>query len=193
MPTIAPRVKLKPNIDKILASISYIIATGDRLRKNVGLYDIVKTLFIADRSHLNQFGRPITFDNYVAMRAGPVPSLAYDILKEKKEVLNRFHLSTVPWRRREIGHGVVEFYCPNLTTVDELLSDSDKSALSSAFDIIKSLTYQQIIDLTHNDPAYREAWDPESEKKSFSMSLGMLFDLPNFQEAEGIAFLSKTT
>ncbi len=71
----APRIELEPDIRKILEAISYVIAEGRRRCLLVEQYDILKTLFLADKSHLNKFGRPVTFDNYFAMRAGPVPSL----------------------------------------------------------------------------------------------------------------------
>ena len=52
-------------------------------------YDIVKSLFLADKAHLNRYGRPITFDNYFAMKDGPVPNLAYNLLKRDNYSLRR--------------------------------------------------------------------------------------------------------
>jgi uncharacterized phage-associated protein len=188
---VAPRVHLKPNVAKIIAAISYVIALGDIRRMPVTQYDILKTVFIADKSHLNRYGRPVTFDNYYAMRAGPVPSLSYDLLKEKQTKLRQLHLRTLPWKRQD-GSGGRYFYTDADTHgIDDSLSDSDKDALKDAFATIKSLTFGQIIGLTHDDPAYKEAWRGEGEQNAFLMSLGMLFDTPNFDEAEALEFLSK--
>jgi hypothetical protein len=188
----APRVRLKPNVQKIVAAITYVIAFAAARGTFASQHDILKAIFLADKAHLNKFGRPITFDNYYAMRAGPVPSLTYDFLKEKASALAHAHLQNLPWTRTDGGSG--RFYYSNADPlrIDDFLSESDKAALADAFTAIKSLTFGQIIMLTHDDPAYKEAWQGgESEKKAFPMSLGMLFDTPDFDEAEALQFQSK--
>lgn len=187
----APRVELRANIQKILAAVAYVIALGEKRGLDVTQYDILKTFFIADRSHLNQYGRPVTFDNYYAMRAGPVPSVTYDLLKENAPALHRFHISHLPWERQAGGGGTFHYGKPDIGIIDEALSESDKLALSDALSIIKGLTFRQIVELTHNDPAYVEAWDAEGAKQAYLMSLGMFFDSPDFEAAETVEFLSK--
>ena len=71
-----------PNGPKVWEAILHVIREADRRNIRVTQFEILKTLFLADRAHLNRYGRPITFDEYVAMQDGPVPSLAYDVLKE---------------------------------------------------------------------------------------------------------------
>jgi uncharacterized phage-associated protein len=187
----APKVNLKPNVGKILSAIAYVIASGEKRHFTITQYDILKTLFIADKIHLNKYGRPITFDNYYAMRAGPVPSLAYDFLKERQAKMKQLRISSLPWSRRETAAGRFEYYHADPKDIDDNLSDSDKSSLSDALTTIKSLTFAQIRKLTHDDPAYEEAWRDEGDQKSFLMSVGMLFDSPDFEEAEALAFQSK--
>ncbi len=188
----SPRVQLRPNLQKILAAITHVIATAEKQQLPIKQYDILKTLFIADKSHLNVYGRPITFDNYYAMRAGPVPSLAYELLKENKRVLKNKNIPHLPWDRTL--HGGRYYYSrPNIVQFHDVLSDSDKLALSNAWNVIQSLTFKQIRALTHNDPAYIEAWDESGTGRSYKMSYGMFFDSPDFEKAETIEFLSKHT
>ncbi len=188
----APRVRLRSNLQKVLAAITHVIAVAEKQQVPVTQYDILKTLFIADKSHLNEYGRPITFDNYYAMRAGPVPSLAYDLLKENKRVLKDRNIAFLPWDRTR-GHGGRYYYSkPNIGKFDGVLSDSDTLALSNALSVIQSLTFGQIRALTHNDPAYIEAWGDGGTDRSW-MSYGMLFDAPDFEKAETVEFLSKHT
>jgi uncharacterized phage-associated protein len=189
----APRVNLKPNVGKILAAIAYVVAFGETRKLAVTQYDILKTFFLADKAHLNKYGRPITFDNYVAMRAGPVPSLTYDFLKEKQSKLKQLRISALPWSRSGSTGGRFFYSNADIKDVDEALSESDKKALADAFTTIKSLTFVQIKKLTHDDPAYKEAWREESEQKAFLMSMGMLFDSPDFEEAEALEFQSRNT
>src|ERR1700733_613301 len=76
-----PPATLKPNYKKILEAILFLINESERRGLYVTEYDIDKAVFLADVKHLNEYGRPITFDNYVAMVHGPVPSATRDILQ----------------------------------------------------------------------------------------------------------------
>jgi uncharacterized phage-associated protein len=70
-------IKFKANPQKIIESITWIAL---RLPEN-SRYLILKTLFYADKFHLQRYGRPVTGDTYIKMAAGPVASLAYDLIK----------------------------------------------------------------------------------------------------------------
>ena len=171
-----------------MAAITFVIALGEKRRISVTQYDILKTFFLADKTHLNKYGRPITFDNYYAMRAGPVPSETYNLLKETKWKPRQ---NKITWTRTSCPDGRFLYTNADVRTIYDMLSESDKNALSDAFTIIKSLTFSQIKKLTHDDPAYEEAWREESNEEAFLMSLGMLFDSPDFEEAEALEFQSK--
>ena len=67
----APVHTMTPNTDRIIAAIAVVIKEARQANAVVTQYDILKALFLADRAHLNKFGRPITFDNYVAMKDVP--------------------------------------------------------------------------------------------------------------------------
>ena len=54
------------------------------IQKSGGICDfhkVFKILYFADQKHLSMYGSAITDDTYIAMANGPVPSMAYDILK----------------------------------------------------------------------------------------------------------------
>ncbi|HUV69864.1 MAG TPA: Panacea domain-containing protein [Terracidiphilus sp.] len=63
-------------VDKAVAAISYLVS-----RTAESLYPVLKMLYLADRCHLERYGRFIVGDRYVAMEKGPVPSRTYDMLK----------------------------------------------------------------------------------------------------------------
>ena len=167
---------LSPNIEKIISAISFLISEGDRLGINLTQYDIVKSLFLADRSHLNEWGRPITFDNYFAMEHGPVPSLAYDLLKNNEYVMRRRGIGELPWRRDRIDNRRFSFHVGQTVDFDEFLSPSDKAALFSALETVNSLTFSQIRRLTHEDPAYVDAWRDDGGRDSYPMKFDLLFE-----------------
>src|SRR6266446_7375344 len=89
-------IAMHPNQGRIVEAILFIFAEACERKIAVTQYDIVKSLFLADRAHLNKYGRPITFDNYVAMEHGPVPSTAYNFLKEDARALSKYGDVLVP-------------------------------------------------------------------------------------------------
>lgn len=193
-PAPARRVQLSPDIEKVKIAVGYLIKVADRRGQTLTQYDIVKALFFADKAHLNNFGRPVTFDNYVAMNHGPVPSLAYDMLKRNDVMLRKYGVEALPWQSESaerLGFGCIRFFGSTVEGETEVLSASDIEALEDALSTVKGLTFQQIRDLTHGDPAYKEAWALVGEGKSMAMSLGLLYDVPDFDAAEEVRFISQ--
>ena len=190
-PPKAPRVRLEPNIEKILDAICFVIAEAKKHDFQPTQYDLVKTIFLADKNHLNKYGRPITFDNYHAMIHGPVPSLTYDLLKEHPTKLKKYNIRSLKWSRKA-GASKSYFYSlkPSVHCNFDSLSESDCEHLRNALTIIRSLTWQQIRKLTHEDPAYCEA-NPQETSSNKLMSYGMLFESPNYKAAEKLEFISK--
>ena len=158
-------------------------------------YDIVKSLFLADKAHLNRYGRPITFDNYFAMKDGPVPNLAYNLLKRDNYSLRRLRIKEVPWTSTlapKISENAKFFSSKEgQDNPEDHLSDSDMEELRNALAKVKRLGFKQVRKLTHDDPAYVDAWDEDGLVRSFSMSLSLLFDKPNEEEARNLEFFSK--
>ncbi|WP_297767993.1 Panacea domain-containing protein [uncultured Roseovarius sp.] len=179
---------MKPNVDRILAALCHVIKEARDRKRDVSQYDLVKTLFLADRSHLNEWGRPITYDNYTAMKHGPVPSLAYDLLKANVKSLRDHKISQLPWKAVHAGGSKKHFF-PLKETVNEenYLSLSDIEALDDALGMVLSLGFSQIRRLTHEDQAYIDAWREDGGKAAYDMKLGLLFDEPNFEQAEILA------
>lgn len=186
----APRVELKPDVDRILAAIAYVISRAENRGRRPSQYEIAKTLFIADRAHLNKYGRPITFDNYFAMNHGPVPSFAYNLLKQDRGALKAIGERQIPWQQRSVGKHF-EYFAANAILAEDALSESDIEELDGALSVILTLSFGQIRRVTHEDPAYQEAWSDEDDARAFPMSLGMLFDAPNYDAANTVAFISK--
>lgn len=186
--------EMKPNLDKIVEAILHVIHDSVRRRRPVTQYDIVKTLFLADRAHLNDYGRPVTFDMYSAMKHGPVPSAAYDFLKEKQNVIRRYGRA-LPWSRRpapEVSRKSFIYYAPTREIDEDILSPSDLDVLSDALVTVQSLGFGQIRKLTHEDAAYVDAWEDQGDaNSSYSMSYALLFDVPNDERARDLSFLSR--
>jgi uncharacterized phage-associated protein len=181
----APIVQVKPNEARILEAVVFLVSEADRLNKPATQYDIVKSIFLADRRHLNEYGRPITFDRYVAMEHGPVPSNVYSLLRLDPEK------NGLPWSKKQISPKAFQYNGATREFDEAILAESDCEALGESFVTVKALGFQQIRKLTHEDPAYVDAWEDDSDKKSFDMSYVMLYDVPALDKAQELKFISE--
>jgi len=118
-------------------------------------YWVLKAIYVADKEHLSRYGRQIFGDRYIAMRQGPVPSLAYDIVKSMREGATDYFF---PDPRPNTALQIV----PDNKTVKPIsgrvadmnvLSESEIQCLDYGFNIVKDLTFEQLKQLTH-DSAY---------------------------------------
>lgn len=189
-----PIVKLRPNYPRILEALLFLLAQGAERRITLTQYSILKTFFLADRNSLNRFGRPITFDNYTAMKDGPVASFIYNVLKGEPQALKMLGLRELLWVREpapEVGQNAFKYHSPARAPDLDLLSDSDLELLADSLTIVSSLSFAQVRRLTHEDAAYLAAWRGDASQKAYDMSLGLLFDTPDYEGAERVAFASQ--
>ncbi len=139
--------------DKAVSAILYI-AYG---LSNSDMHSVFKTLYFAEREHLVKYGRPIVGDRYVAMPAGPVPSVIYDWCKESRfndvPFNDAFHL-------KNNSYEISPLKDPDF---DEL-SQSDIECLDEAIALINPLSFQQRKDISHD-----EAYDSTVQTGSINM------------------------
>ncbi|MGL4962895.1 MAG: Panacea domain-containing protein [Inquilinus sp.] len=188
----AATFKMRPHAERIVEAVLHLVNVAAAAGSAPTQYEIAKSLFLADRNHLNKYGRPITYDNYVAMEHGPVPSFSYDLLRENHRALDVTG-QDMPWVRSaapEKGEKRFAYHSPSRLASEDVLSPSDMRELESAFTIVSSLGFAQIRKLTHEDQAYVDAWEEDGPHKQFPMSYTLLFDPPNEDLAREIAFIS---
>ena len=183
-----------PYIDKIIDAIAFLL---HKAQTPLTQYQIVKAIFLADRDHLNRYGRPITYDNYVAMEHGPVPSCAYDCLKNNSTILIELGRDSFPWKEVENPGNKAKspntkFFEPTeAPEISELMSESDEIALEAALQKVLASDFSDLRMLTHEDPAWREAWDNRESQRSKKMKYALLLDEPDQDQADFIAESSK--
>ena len=163
-----------PDAEKLPEVILFLIDAARERNVKLTQYEIVKSIWLADTNHLNKYGRPVTFDNYVAMEHGPVPSLAYDSLKPDFEYRQVFG-EDVPWT--SIYNGAAnEFVAISRLPREELLSDSDKELLLWGLKTVLTLGFRATRRLTHEHPAYEEAWKRKGTAAASDMKPELLLD-----------------
>jgi len=138
------------------------------------VYRICKLTFLADIWHLNTYGRPLTGDNYVAMRYGPVPTAAYNILRRKNNKLKHLGVSEFPFVVEKKARATQVFPArePDL----DAFSKSDVKALEHSFERYAHLSFEALRAMTHEHPAYRNAWDRRGEKQASDMDYRDFFE-----------------
>lgn len=125
--------------DKAIESLLYI---ANRIPRPE-IYNIMKIAYFADKRHLARYGRFIFGDQYCALPHGPVPSGAYDICKEARNV----NSTGIGFR---VGKRTVT---PLRDSNVRLLSRSDILCLDESISLYDSLTFDQLKKESH-DAAY---------------------------------------
>jgi len=114
-------------------------------------YNALKVIYFADKHHLGEYGRLIYRDDYVAMQYGPVPSLAYNIVKKVRGSGPSWLALPKSPDFSVRGHDIV----PNRTPELDLLSESDIECLNKAIEQYGKMTFEQLKRISHRDKAFQ--------------------------------------
>lgn len=139
-------IRYKFDVEKTIEVLLYI--TG----QVQNTYNALKVLYFADKDHLARYGRLICGDSYVAMKHGPVPSGAYDIVKVARGESGYWpELPLQEWFNVD-GHDIQPQRDPNL----DFLSESDIECLDIAIKAYGNLPFSELKQHSH-DEAYEAA------------------------------------
>ncbi len=142
--------------DKIQSTINAILYVLQKLGGRGDFHRIFKVLYFADQKHLTRYGSLINDDKYIAMKNGPVPSMAYDILKALRgEGLLISHKTDFEPYFNLISSYEVE--SKKEFDVDEL-SESEIACIDESIEENGRLNFNQLTDKSHD-----KAWEKSSE------------------------------
>jgi len=123
-------------------------------RRCPNTYKALKVLYFADRGHLARYGRLICGDSYVAMRLGPVPSGAYDLIKDARG--DRYPVTGVK-ASEAFAVGGNNQIVPKREARLDLLSESDVECLDAAIQEYGRLSFGELKRRSHEEEAFKEA------------------------------------
>lgn len=135
----------------------------------------MKFLYLADKAHLNKYGRPITFERYCALPYGPVASTALDLLKGEKEPLQKIGISELPFETQQLDK-IVYIRTPKRSVNYNVFSKSDIATFDSVLSEYGDKTFGELFAITHEHFAYNNAWNSRGSKKSIPISYEDMID-----------------
>ncbi|WP_312808757.1 Panacea domain-containing protein [Agrobacterium cavarae] len=136
--------------EKTIEALLYIVTRYGE----AGRFHALKTLYFADREHLRLYGRPITGDRYIAMDNGPVPSYAYNALKQEIPEPERHLVSDALSLGSSASHPT---YVPHREPDLSFFSKTDLECLEQAYAYCSGKSFGAISDETHKHLAWRKA------------------------------------
>ncbi len=107
--------------------------------KTVDRLKLVKLIWLADRWHLNQYGRKITKADYYAMPFGPVASQILDLLNKNEDSIKRFGNNQVALAQAD----------------EKYLSATDREILTKVWDGLNSSNQLDLVDFSHQFPEWK--------------------------------------
>jgi len=133
------KVRFTPKPEKIIAALLYLA----HKRPNLDHYQAVKLLYLADKEHLNRYGRPITFDTYSALPYGPVGSIALNFLKRNAATMRRFRITGLPFETEKLDK-IIYIRSPRAPVDYNLFSRSDLRVLDEIIAEHGDKTFDQL-------------------------------------------------
>lgn len=122
---------------------------------------LIKLLYLIDRESLLRFGQPVTGDDVVAMKQGPVLSAVFDRVSQKKQ-----HLPKSAW------HNFIPRPAPYVYTVRfsglpdlSALSEAEVALIDEIYARHRNLSEDDLVALTHTLPEWS---DPGKSSKPIS-------------------------
>lgn len=166
------RLRYDFDVEKLVQAIAYMSERGvtglDKLK-------VLKLLFLADKQHLLEIGRPILGDVYACMDWGPVPSQSYNIIRNvvdadpRKRTAENLFAEYFTIDRERDHPTLVAKKSPDL----DVFSESELAALDEVITKYGHLSGGDLIALTHDDPI----WKIPDEKRKPGSSIPIPFEL----------------
>lgn len=152
--------------DKALEVLLYVLSKGC-----TNMYNVLKVIYFADKNHMKMTGTTIFKDHYIAMKDGPVPSGAYDMLKAVKRFNDYHHLVR---DAIELEEGEEYIFKALRAPNPKLFSNADYSALDEAIEKYGHMPFGELKKISHNGIDYRQA--DENDIMSFDLFLQSIDD-----------------
>jgi uncharacterized phage-associated protein len=173
-------MELEFNFNEIKSINAVLYIVHKLTRKD--FHKIFKILYFSDREHLNEFGRSITGDKYIAMNDGPVPSNLYDIFKSVrgdgyfKENGKKFSgfFSVIDW----------DIISPNKIADLRKLSKTDLKHIDNSITLYGDMSWDEVREKSHDYAWRNTAGNKEIEFENIIREVGGSDDYINYIKSQ---------
>jgi uncharacterized phage-associated protein len=162
-------LKFRPKIDKIVELLLYLA----HKRPGADKYQAVKFFYLADREHLNRYGRPITFEKYYAMSYGPVGSTVLDLLNGNLALAKESGIDGLPFKtetgKARNGRDTTFIRQPLRHVNYDLFSKSDIEVFDEIIERYGDASFEDLFNATHKHFAWLNAWNTRKQGERAEM------------------------
>ncbi|MBN2764904.1 MAG: SocA family protein [Paludibacteraceae bacterium] len=158
---------------KILNSILYFASKEND--KTISRLKLMKLLWLADRLHLNKYGRLILKDNYFALPHGPIPSNALN-----------FSNASIPGFYTVNGNKITAIKKVD----DKFFSGSDLEIMEFVWQSFGNMTASSLRNLSHKFPEwirFQKELEDTSLPNKFDIVMDDFFEAPLMKNFKNIA------
>ncbi|MEQ1526474.1 MAG: Panacea domain-containing protein [Gallionella sp.] len=160
--------------DKALEAILFIAKSLN----NPTFHSISKMLYLSDKLHLQDYGRLICGDRYVAMEYGPVPSAIYNMMKvAAKEQSIDTDWDEIIQDALDVRHG--REVIPKRDCDVDMLAESEIECIQKIISEYGHKSFGQLTDITHDS-----AWNATDDNQTIPLA-SIVATLPNAAEVAG--------
>lgn len=150
---------------KLLNSIIFFASKENN--NTISRLKLMKLLWLADRLHLNKYGRLILKDSYCALPHGPIPSNALNF--SKNSIPNYYFVN---------GNKIT----PAKDFDSKFFSNSDLEIMNFVWDLFGSKSASSLRNLSHKFPEwlrFKKELRDSSLPDKFDMVMDDFFEIPN--------------
>lgn len=177
-------LEFRPNFDKIVELLLYLAFKKPGADK----YQAVKFLYLADKEHINRYGRPITCEVYYALPYGPVASKAKDLLEGDIWTMKQAKLKSLPFKTEKVSRlgpdksDLVIIGEPLREVDTDIFSKSDLRVFDEILEKYGNLDFDALYRITHDHAAYKKAWANRGHGKRSKMTYDDMIESPELRE-----------
>jgi uncharacterized phage-associated protein len=164
-------LEFKPKYDKIVELLLYLA----HKRPGADKYQAVKFFYLADREHLNRYGRPISFETYYALSYGPVASTVLNLLNGDQWTFKNIGLDKLPFETEVSGNTTI-IRRPLRDVDTDLFSKTDLAIFDEVIGEYKDASFDDLFRATHEHYAWRHAWNTRKQGNRAAMFYDEMID-----------------
>jgi uncharacterized phage-associated protein len=152
-----PKLEFSFNLAKFVQALVFFSKNGV---SDLTKLKAAKLFYFADKEHLLRYGRPIIGDVYFALNLGPVPSHADDFFDEAQAAHQAGPSTPAQEEFLQYLDVVADYWPRYVANGEENFRAFSRSDLEVLADIAKKygkLHWKRLVELSHEEPAYKLA------------------------------------